>query len=106
MEKWDESRNGRVKSRRKYNKMDKGAKDKLAGSPGENGGGQDAQKDLYSITRRDETKRKTQERMERRSRKRSSSDGSEKMERVGDRQRQMEWYCSKGPKPTAGCGAN
>ena len=31
-------------------------------------------------------KRKTQERMERRSkRKRSSSDGSEKMERVGDR---------------------
>ena len=28
--------------------MDKGAKDKLAGSPGENGGGQDAQKDLHS----------------------------------------------------------
>jgi hypothetical protein len=27
--------------------MDKGAKDKLAGSPGENGGGQDAQKDLH-----------------------------------------------------------
>jgi len=25
--------------RRKYSKMDKGAKDKLAGSPGENGGG-------------------------------------------------------------------
>jgi len=24
---------------RKYSKMDKGAKDKLAGSPGENGGG-------------------------------------------------------------------
>jgi len=36
-------------------------------------------------TGRDETKRKTQERMERRSRKRSSSAGSEKMERVGDR---------------------
>ena len=32
-----------------------------------------------------ETKEKTQERMERRSRKRSSSNGSEKMERVGDR---------------------
>jgi hypothetical protein len=32
-------------------------------------------------------KRKTQERMERRSRKRSSSAGSEKMERVGDRWR-------------------
>ena len=35
----------------------------------------------------DETKRKTQERMERRSRKRSSSAGSEKMERVGDRKK-------------------
>jgi hypothetical protein len=41
-------------------------------------------KDLHS-TGRDETKRKTQERMERRSGKRSSSVGSEKMERVGDR---------------------
>jgi hypothetical protein len=36
-------------------------------------------------TGRDETKGKTQERMERGSRKRSSSAGSEKMERVGDR---------------------
>jgi len=63
----------------------KGAKDKLAGSPGENGGGKDAQKDLHSRTGRDETKRKTQERMERRSRKRSSSVGSEKLERVCDR---------------------
>ena len=36
-------------------------------------------------TGRDETKRKTKERMERRNRKRSSSAGSEKMERVGDR---------------------
>jgi hypothetical protein len=34
---------------------------------------------------RDQMKRKTQERMERRSRKRSSSARSEKMERVGDR---------------------
>ena len=66
--------------------MDKAAKDKLAGSPGENGGGQDAQNDLHSRTGRDEMKRKTQEKMERRSRKRSSSVGSEKMERVGDRQ--------------------
>jgi hypothetical protein len=65
--------------------MDKGAKDKLAGSPGENGGGQDAQKDLHSRTGRDETKRKTQERMEGRSGKRCSSVGNEKMERVGDR---------------------
>jgi hypothetical protein len=30
--------------RRKYSKMDKRAKDKLARSPGKNGGGQDAQK--------------------------------------------------------------
>ena len=65
--------------------MDKVTKDKLAGSPGENGGGYDAQKDLHSRTGGDETKGKIQERMERRSRKRSSSEGSEKMERVGDR---------------------
>ena len=67
--------------------MDKGAKDKLAGPPGENGGGYDAQKDLNSRIGRDEMKRKTQERMERRSIKRSSSAGSEKMERVGDREK-------------------
>jgi hypothetical protein len=41
-------------------------------------------KDLHSRTGRDETKRKTQERMEK-SRKSSSSAESEKMERVGDR---------------------
>jgi hypothetical protein len=63
----------------------KGLKNKLAGSPGENRGGYDAQKDLHSRTGRDETKRNTQERMERRSRKRFSSAGSEKMDRVGDR---------------------
>jgi hypothetical protein len=65
--------------------MDKGAKRKLGGSPGENGRGQDAQKDLQSRTGRAVTKRKTQERMEKRSGKTSSSVGSEKMERVGDR---------------------
>jgi hypothetical protein len=42
-------------------------------------------KGLHSRTGRDETKRNTQERMERRSGKRSSSVGNEKMERVGDR---------------------
>jgi hypothetical protein len=47
--------------------MDKGAKDKVAGSPGENGG-HDAQNDFHLRNGRDETKRKTQERMERRSR--------------------------------------
>ena len=79
--------------------MDKGAKDKLAGSPGENGGGQDAQKDLHSRTGGDKMKGKTQERMERRSRKRSSNDGSEKMERVGDRQGKLEGHCSTGQSP-------
>jgi hypothetical protein len=34
--------------------MDKGTKDKLSRSPGENGGGQDAQKDLHLRTGRDE----------------------------------------------------
>jgi len=63
--------------------MDKRAKDKLVRSPGKNGGGQDAQKDLHPRTEKDETKGKTQKRMETGSRKRSSSAGSEKMERVG-----------------------
>ena len=57
-----------------------------------------AQKDLLARTGRDETKGKSQERMERRSRKRSSSAGSEKMERVGDREK-MERYCSTGQSP-------
>ena len=65
--------------------MDKRAMDKLVRSPRENGGGQDAQKDLHSRTGRDEKKGKIQEKMERGSRKRSSSVGSEKMERVGCR---------------------
>jgi len=56
-------------------------------------------KDLHSRTGRDETKRKIQERLERRSRKRSSSAGNEKMERVGDRYGKMERYCSTGQSP-------
>jgi len=40
----------------------------LVRSPGENGGGQDTQKDLHSRTGRDEAKGKTQERIERGSR--------------------------------------
>ena len=54
---------------------------------------------VASRTGRDETKRKTQERMERRSRKRSSSAGSEKIERGGDTQGKMERYCSTGQSP-------
>ena len=48
LEKSDKSRTGRDEQRRKYSKMDKRAKDKLIRSPRENGGGQDAQKDLHS----------------------------------------------------------
>jgi len=81
MEKSDESRTRTDEERRKYSKMDKMTKDKLVRSPRENGGGQDVQKDLHSRTGRDEKKGK----MERGSRKRSSSAGSEKMERVGGR---------------------
>ena len=62
----------------------KGQRISWLGGPGENGGRQDAQKDLHSRTGRDETKGKTQERIKRGSRKRSSSAGSE-MERAGNR---------------------
>ena len=80
--------------------MDKMAKDKLVRSPrGENGGGQDAQKDLHTRTGRDEKNGKTQEKMERGSRKRCSSAVSEKMERVGGRQEKMEGHCSTGQSP-------
>ena len=41
----------------------------------------------------------TQERMEKGSRKRSSSAGGEKMEKVGDGQKKMEGYCSTGQSP-------
>jgi hypothetical protein len=85
MEKSDESRTRGDEQRRKYSKMDKRAKDKLVRSPRENGGGKEEQKDLHSRTGRDKKKGKTQEKMERGSRKRSSSAGSEKMERVGGR---------------------
>ena len=79
--------------------MDKAAKDKLVRSPTENGEGQDAQKDLHSRTGRYEKKGKTQEKIERGSRKRSSSAGSEKMARVGGRQEKMEGNCSTGQSP-------
>ena len=56
-------------------------------------------KDIHSRTGRGETKGKTRERMERGSRKRSSSAGSEKTERVGDRLEKMERYCATGQSP-------
>ena len=64
--------------------MDKRAKDKLVMLPRENGGGQDAQKDLHSRTRRKQKKLKTQE----------------KMERVGGGQEKMEGHCSTGQNPS------
>ena len=76
--------------------MDKRAKDKLVRSPTENGGGLDVQKDRHSRTGMDEKKGKPQERMERGSRKRSSSAGSEKMERVGGRWEKIEGHFSTG----------
>ena len=99
MEKSGESRTRRDEQRRQYSKMDKRAKDKVVRSPRENGGEQDAQKDLHSRTGKDEKKGKTQEKMERGSRKRSSSAGSEKMERGGGRQEKMEGHCSTGQSP-------
>jgi hypothetical protein len=38
-----------------YSKVDKGANDKLSRSPGENGGRQDAEKDLHSRNGGDKT---------------------------------------------------
>ena len=74
-------------------------KDKLVSSPGENGGGQDAQKDLHSKTWRGGAKGETQERLERRSRKRSLSAGSEKIERVGDGLKKIDGYFSTDQTP-------
>ena len=48
--------------------MDKRAKDKLAWSPGENGGEQDTQKDLHPKTGSGKKKGKIQERLERENR--------------------------------------
>ena len=99
MEKSDKSRTRRDEQRRKYSKMYKKAKDKRNMSPGENGGGQDTQKHLRSRTGRDKKKGKKQEKMGSGSRKRFSSAGSEKMERVGGRQKKMEGHCSTGQSP-------
>ena len=77
--------------------MDKRAKDKLARSPREGGGRQDAQKDLQELEgtrRRGRPKKRWKEEVER-----SSSAGSEKMERVGERWEKMEGQCSTGRSP-------
>jgi len=51
-------------------------------------------------------KGETQEKIEKGSRKRSSSAGSEKLEIVGGRQEKIEGHCFDRPKPTVGCSAN
>ena len=53
-----------------------------------------------------ENEGKTQEEMERGSRKRSSSAGGEKMERVGGRQEKNGRMLFDKPKPTVGSSAN
>jgi hypothetical protein len=68
-------------------KMGKRTKDKLVRTAGENGREYGAQNDLHPRTGRNETTGKTQERIERGSRKISSSAGSKKMEMVTDRRK-------------------
>ena len=105
MEKYDESRTRRDEQRRKYSKVDKRANDKLVRSPRENGGEQEAQKHLHSRTGRDEKKGKTLEKMERGSRKRASSAGSEKMESWWQIEKNGRTLFDR-PKPAVGCSAN
>ena len=106
MEKSDESRTRRDEQRRKYCKMDKKANDNLVRSPGENEGGQNAQKDLHSRTGWDEKKGKTQKKMEKENRKRSSSAGSKKMQRVGGRQEKWKDIVRHAKAHTVGRSAN
>ena len=90
---------GRIENKkRKYSKMDERTKNNLVRSPRENGGGYDDQQNLHSRTGRDE-KVKTQEKMEGGSRKRSSSVGNEKVERVCGREEKMEGHFSIGQSP-------
>jgi len=80
MGKSDELRTKRDEQRRKYSKIDKEAKISWLGHL------ERMQEDrMHKKMEGHEKKGKTQERMERRSRKISSSAGSEKMERVGGR---------------------
>jgi len=56
-------------------------------------------KDLHPRTGRDEKKGKTQEKMERGSRKSYSRAGSENIDRVGGRLEKIEGQCSTGQRP-------
>jgi hypothetical protein len=85
MEKSDESTTGRDEQRRKYSKMDKRAIFFLMRPPPARSTQPGTLLPYTTSIRSKEKKGKTQEKMERGSRKRSSSAGSEKMERVGGR---------------------
>ena len=81
------------------------SKDKLIRSPRENGGGYDAQKDLHSRTGRDEKKGKTQEKVERGSRRRPSAgewEDGESWWQIGENGRTLFDV----PKPTVGFSAS
>ena len=88
MEKSAESRTKRDEQRRKYSKMVKWIKGQRISWLGHLERMEEdkmPKKDLHSRTGGDEKKGKTHEKMERGSRKRSSSAGSEKMVRVSGR---------------------
>ena len=85
MEKSDESRTRKDERRRKYSKMDKRQRISWLSHLERTEEDRMPKKDLHSRTGRDEKKGKTQKKMDRGSRKRSSSAGSEKMEKVGGR---------------------
>ena len=84
MEKSDESTTRRDEQRRKYSRMDKRAKDKLVRSPRKMEEDRMPKK-IFTQELEGTRRRGRQEKMKRVSRKRSSSAGSEKMERVGGR---------------------
>jgi hypothetical protein len=85
MENSDESRTRIDEQRRKYSKMEKRQRITWLCHLLRMEENRMSKKDLHSRTGRDNKKGKTQEKKERGSRKRSSSAGSEKMERVGGR---------------------
>jgi hypothetical protein len=62
--------------------------------------------ELEGTRRRGRPRKGMKENVERECRKRSSSAGSEKMERVGDRQRKNGRILFDRAKPTVGCSAN
>jgi len=78
----------------------------LAESPGENEGEEDVQKYLHSRTWKGETKRMTQKRMDRRSRKRSSSAGEWEVEESWWQIGQNGGTLFDRPKLATGCRAN